>query len=353
MKPLIALTTTATKRYLRNKTALIFSLFIPLALIMVFGAFTNQTATKLDVGIIDKAQNQQSQVFISTIKQFNFNVIAGNEDEQRASLDKGKRDFVVVINENFGQSGSSVTLLENQGKIQQAEIGKQIISQVLDTQYNYKDIPRTINLNVEQVNSKNLTTIDFLVPGLIAQSLMQLGLFSVAFAFVTQKATGILKRVLATPVRPSDIIISESFARIIVSLLQVGILVAFSILVYKLNFVGNIGLFFIVALLTTIIFLSMGFAIAGWAKDENQVPAVANVISLPMILLSGVFFSRDIFPMWLKTITDFFPLTYAADAMREIMNNGGGLEVIGKDIIGLAVWAVISFAIAYKLFKWE
>jgi len=203
------------------------------------------------------------------------------------------------------------------------------------------------------VNSKNLTAIDFLVPGLIAQSIMQLGIFGVAFAFVSQKVTGVLKRILATPIRVYDIIIAEGFARIIISFLQIAILIGVSVAAYNLKVVGNLFAVGVLALMGIIIFQSIGFAIAGYAKDENQVAPLAQVITLPMLLLSGVFFSRDIFPAWLKSITDFFPLTYLADGMREIMNNGSGLDVVGKDFIGLLVWMVISFILAYKLFRWE
>ena len=370
MKPLIALTISATKRYVRNISTLVFSLFVPLALILVFGAFINQKPSQFSLAIVDQNNSTESNKFIEGIKNIsaskdgstklfktdNLNMLS--ETEARQKLDKGDATIVMIIPKEFlmGTTPTSIQVLTSVNGNQDSQIALQVLSNYINQAYNYKNIPKTINVVPEQINTKNLTIIDFLVPGLIAQSIMQLGIFGVAFAFVSQKATGVLKRLLATPIKAWNIILAEGFARVIISILQIGILIGVSIFLYKLNIVGGftslLGVL-VLALMGSAIFLSIGFAIAGYSKDENQVAPIAQVIQLPMLLLSGVFFSRSIFPDWLKTITDYFPLTFLSDGMRDIMNNGAGIEAVGKDIIGLAIWMIISFAIAYKLFKWE
>ena len=86
----------------------------------------------------------------------------------------------------------------------------------------------------------------------------------------------------------------------------------------------------------------MGFGVAGWAKNEDQAAPVVNLISLPMTFLSGVFFPREAMPDVLQRITDFLPLTYLADALRKITNDGAGVADISQDLLGSTVWAVIS-----------
>jgi ABC-2 type transport system permease protein len=108
-----------------------------------------------------------------------------------------------------------------------------------------------------------------------------------------------------------------------------------------------------VAALGSIVFLAMGFGVAGWAKNEDQAAPVANLISLPMTFLSGVFFPREAMPDVLQRITDFLPLTYLADALRQITNDGAGVADISHDLLGLMVWAVIAFLIGAPLFRWE
>jgi ABC-2 type transport system permease protein len=72
-----------------------------------------------------------------------------------------------------------------------------------------------------------------------------------------------------------------------------------------------------------------------------------------MMFLSGSFFPREAMPEFLQTVTRFLPLTYLNDALRAVINDGAGLDVIGPDLIGLGIWAIISFVIATRLFKWE
>jgi ABC-2 type transport system permease protein len=105
--------------------------------------------------------------------------------------------------------------------------------------------------------------------------------------------------------------------------------------------------------LALLIFLAMGFGIAGWAKNEDQAAPVANLVSLPMLFLSGVFFPREAMPDVLRSITGFMPLTYVNEALRGVMNDGAALVDLGPQLLGMGVWAVISFVVAVWLFKWE
>ena len=117
--------------------------------------------------------------------------------------------------------------------------------------------------------------------------------------------------------------------------------------------VGSFLAFGVASGLGVVVFLAFGFCIAGWAKDENQAAPIANLVTFPMLFLSGVFFSRDGFPALLKTVTDYFPLTFLADALRRIANEGASLSAVRGDLQGLAVWGVVVFFVAVLIFRWE
>jgi len=109
----------------------------------------------------------------------------------------------------------------------------------------------------------------------------------------------------------------------------------------------------VVGLLGGVIFLAIGFALSGVSKSEDQVAPLANIITLPMMFLSGVFFSRSNLPGIAHTITDFFPLTYLADGLRTIAIDGATLGEVWQQVVGLTVWSIISVALAVKAFRWE
>jgi ABC-2 type transport system permease protein len=139
----------------------------------------------------------------------------------------------------------------------------------------------------------------------------------------------------------------------IIGVLQVGLLIGLSVVIFKVQIVGSMLNIFILAFLGVLVFLAFGFAIAGWAKDENQAAPVANLISFPMLFLSGTFIPRETLPEWLQKITGFLPLTYLADAMRQVSTQGADLWQVRGDILGLVVWGVVVFIIAIRVFKWE
>jgi ABC-2 type transport system permease protein len=110
---------------------------------------------------------------------------------------------------------------------------------------------------------------------------------------------------------------------------------------------------FLVGMLGAIVFLALGFAIAGIGKSEDQVAPLANIIAMPMMMLSGIFFSRSSLPGFVQSVVDYLPLSFLADAMRSIAIDGATLGQVVPQIVGLAVWCVVAVAIAVKMFRWE
>jgi ABC-2 type transport system permease protein len=182
---------------------------------------------------------------------------------------------------------------------------------------------------------------------------MQLGIFGVAFGFVQLKKRGILRRLWVTPIKPSDFILGQVAMRLVVVMLQICIIIGAGLLFFDFHFIGNFLELFLVGLLGAVVFLSIGFALAGISKSEDQVAPLANIISLPMMLLSGIFFSRNNLPGVIHTITDFFPLTYLADAMRGIAIDGATIPEVIPQLLGLSIWCIISTTLAIRMFRWE
>jgi len=133
----------------------------------------------------------------------------------------------------------------------------------------------------------------------------------------------------------------------------VVVLLAVGLLAFRIHFVGNILYLLIVGLLGGAIFLAIGLAISGYAKSEETAAPLANIISLPLMFLSGVFFARSNMPDWLQSITQYSPLTYVADALRSISTDGASLWAVRSDLIGIFVWLAVAAALAIRLFKWE
>ena len=354
--PFMMLTWSSLKAYFRNRGAIFFSLLVPLMIMTIFGLinFGNNTAS-VNVGVVDQANNQVSSRIISGLGQVKaVKLHVGSLDSEKHELVQGNRDLVAVIPPSIGQGSTAITAYYNQGNPQNSQVAIAIMNQFVDrASFAFAGVTPAMTLTTTPVQSRNLTYVDFLVPGMIALSIMQTGLFGVVFTFVQWKQRGILRRLMATPMRVRDFFFSQLVTRLSTVALQIGVLIVVGILLFHFHFAGNLLYLLIVGIVGGGIFLAMGLAISGAAKSEETAAPLANLISLPLMFLSGVFFPRGSMPSWLQAVTQYSPLTYVSDALRSISLDGASLWAIRTDLLGIAIWLAIATVIATRLFKWE
>jgi ABC-2 type transport system permease protein len=385
IKKSIKETLTITKYFIvmffREKTAIFFSLFIPIMLMSIFGLLNQGSGIKFNVGIVDQANNQYSKQVVDTVNKItSFKVTSeANIDEATNKLKDAKLSYVLVLPPGFGSNftaamaasaiqknpvGNSEATTAAPEKLSiyydasqnasTVQVGFTIFEKIFDGYtHQIARVPNFFEINQVSIAGTDLRYIDFIVPGLVAMSVMQLSIFAVTGQIVSWRERGILKRLLATPINPGVIIFSQIISRVIITFLQASLLILMGIVLFKLQIVGSIGLVVGLIVLGGLIFLSMGFALSGIATTQNVVAALANLFVFPQMLLSGIFFPRDALPDWVNKITNYFPLTYFSDALRQVMVKGADIVAIKGDLLGLSVWAVIMFILAVKMFRWE
>jgi ABC-2 type transport system permease protein len=353
MRLKLILTLAALKMFLRQREAILWTILLPLFMVFLFSFVQFGDFDTITLGVVNHSRDT---LLVRSLKEVSaFRIRTGNEKDELAALTKGDRALVLVIPSHFQPSGNdSLTLYLNAERPQETQAGRMLIQRVLDELVfrQHSEIARP-TFRTELINSRNLTYIDFLLPGILAMSIMNSGIFGVAFGFVLLKKRGILRRLLVTPINPNDFIISQVMMRLVVLMLQVAIMVGAGMLIFELHFIGSLWDMLVVAILGGVIFLAIGFALSGISKTEDQVAPLANIITLPMMFLSGIFFERSNLPGIAHTITDFFPLTYLADGLRTIAIEGATLVDVMPQIIGLTVWAVVTVFVAIKAFRWE
>jgi ABC-2 type transport system permease protein len=357
-----ALFVASAKMFVRNRAAVFFSLFLPLIIMLIFGVLNFEGSTEIDLGIVDEADNEASTALVDRLREVDYLVITeGGRDAEMAALEDGDRGQVIVIPEGWhlpapgaetGLVAYSSTSDPSQVQVAQGLLQQAVGQALFAPGGGGAPAGLAPPLRFESVESRDLGYIDFLVPGIIGMTIMQLGLFGVAFGFVQLKRTGALRRLFATPTSPAYFLSAQVLSRLIIGFVQVAILFGVG-LWFGLQMFGDYLSLAVIVLIGSAIFLAVGFAIAGWAKNEDQAAPVANLVSLPMMFLSGVFFPRDAMPEFLAGITQFMPLTYVNEALRGIVNSGATLFSLGPQLLGMGVWAVITFILAVRMFRWE
>src|SRR5687767_1131361 len=358
-----ALFMASVKMFVRNRTALFFSLFLPLIIMLIFGVLNFEGSTTISLGVVDESGTDASAALIDGLAEYDYLEISeGARDAELQALEEGDRGYVLVIPTDFaptpdGETG--LTAYASTSDPSQAQVGQGLLQQAaggaLASAGGAAPPPSggfSVPVTFESVESRDLGYIDFLVPGIVGMTVMQLGLFGVAFGFVQLKRTGALRRLFATPTSPAYFLSAQVASRLVLGYIQVVILVGIGIW-FGLQMFGSWLVLAVIVGLALLIFLAVGFGVAGWAKNEDQAAPVANLISLPMLFLSGVFFPREAMPEFLQNVTQYLPLTYVNEALRGVMNEGAGLTDLGPQLLGMGVWAVITFVVAVRLFKWE
>ena len=358
-----ALFMASVKMFVRNRVALFFSLFLPLVIMLIFGMLNFEGSTTVTLGVVDEAGTEASAAFLDALDDYDYLELSeGDREGELAALEAGDRGFVLVIPDAFepalgGETG--LVAYASSSDPSQAQVGQGLLQQAVGgalARAAGAPLPSGggagAPVTFESVESRDLGYIDFLVPGIVGMTVMQLGLFGVAFGFVQLKRTGALRRLFATPTSPAYFLSAQVASRLALGYLQVAILIGIGVW-FGLQMFGSWFVLALIVGLALLIFLAIGFAVAGWAKNEDQAAPVANLISLPMLFLSGVFFPRDAMPEFLRGVTQFMPLTYVNEALRAVMNDGAALVDLGPQLLGMGVWAVITFVVAVRLFKWE
>ncbi len=204
----------------------------------------------------------------------------------------------------------------------------------------------------ELVSEPGSRYIDFLIPGLIGINLMSSGLWGIGYSLGEMRTRKLLKRLVATPMKKSEFLLSFLIVRAGLLLIELPPLLLFAWLAFDVGIRGSIATLLVVALTGAIVFAVMGLLVASRAGSPQVVTGLINLVSLPMYLGSGVFFPSSQFPDWLQPVLHALPLTALIDAMRAVMIDGATLSAVATQLALLLLWGVASFALALKLFKW-
>jgi len=196
--------------------------------------------------------------------------------------------------------------------------------------------------------------IDFLIPGLLGMNLMNSGMWGVGFALVEMRQRKLLKRFVATPMRRSDFLLALTSSRLILMVIEVGLLLGFGVLVFHMRVQGwrSILSVLVLASLGAITFGGVGLLTACRAQKIESVSGLINLVMMPMWIFSGVFFSYQKFPAIAQPFIKALPLTALNDALRATIIEGASLGSQSGRVLILAIWGGVSFILALRWFRW-
>jgi ABC-2 type transport system permease protein len=205
------------------------------------------------------------------------------------------------------------------------------------------------------MNEPGSRYIDFLIPGLIGQNTMGGGLWGVGFLLVNYRIGKLLKRFTATPMPRKDFLLAILLARLTFLIPDVAVLLSLGVFVFKMPLQGSLWLVALVEIVGALAFSGIGLLIASRAQSTETVSGLMNLTMLPMWIFSGLFFPAERFPDSAQWFIQALPLTQLLNALRAIMLEGAGLtsHVVVVALTILSAWALGTFVVALKIFRWN
>ncbi|MGA2904901.1 MAG: ABC transporter permease [Candidatus Korobacteraceae bacterium] len=210
-----------------------------------------------------------------------------------------------------------------------------------------------INTITQASSEPGARYIDFLIPGLLGMNLMNSGMWGIGFALVEMRQRKLLKRFIATPMRRSDFLLALVSSRLVLMIVEVGLLLLFGVLVFHVRVEGALLSILLIGALGAISFGGIGLLTASRAQKIESVSGLINVVMMPMWIFSGVFFSYERFPKMFLPAIRALPLTALNDALRAIILQGAPLSSQLGRIAILVIWGGVSFVLALRWFRWS
>ncbi len=349
------------KETYRDRLALGFLLGFPLMFMLIMGlAFGGETTPTFPIGVIDDDDTSLSQAFINeALPEVEALEVSNYDDTVTAMKDLkfGDLKAYVVIPQGFGEQvsqnwqGKETNIILN---ITYDEsdlmLSEQIISIInsVTRSFAHIEIPVTINANPIHIETE-ITFIDFMGPGIIIFGLLIL-IPTSARIMVNDKEKGFLSRLLTTPLRPVEFILGYSLCLVVIAIAQIIIFILVGWLL-GMDIVGSVGLAFLIFFLTGLCSIGIGMVVASLSKSENQAEPLCWIFAMPLAILSGCWFSVEMLPSYLRNVAYAFPYAHAIDASRAVITRGVGMEVVSNDVLFLAGWTAVIFAIGVILFR--
>lgn len=352
-----------TRRFFRDRLALFFGIMFPLIFLFVFGGINsgNKNIT-FGVAVLNQSNAPFAKQFhkqLQDSKTFKVNDHVTTMADAKERMARSQLDATIVLPKGFGEVKDGVP--SGQAQVyytQNSASSGQTLTTVLDSEFkgiNSKFVATQPPLTVKGVtlSNKSLTSFDYAFAGLLGFSIIGLGIFGPINVFPELKKQGILRRLHTTPIRVWQYFLSTMLSQAIIGLISISIMFIAAITIFHLKVVGNYLEIAIFVVLSIFMILGIGLAVGGWAKNERQAAPLANVIVFPMLFLSGTFFPRFLMPQWLQNITGYLPLTPVIDGIRLLTTEGKHLIEIGPQLGLMAIWMLIVYVIAFRVFRWE
>jgi len=357
---LLQLTIANVKMIVRNRQALFWAMAFPLVMVVIFGLIAQDRVSTTTIAVVDYAQDDISRQLIHNLAEVESFDVDVRQDEAVAQDEIADDDlnFLIIIPRDLTSKANrtppvEIALIYDE-TTQTSGVILSTVSRFLDqVNLDIAGAPARLVLAPEGILIEEFSFIDFLLPGIAVWGIMSFSVIGVATSIANYREKKILRRMLATPLKVRTFFFAQVLAYLGMALIQASLILGVGGLVYGVPITGNflvIGLFI---LLGNLVFLNLGFIVGSYSKSVQAASGLGNLVVLPMLMFSGVFFPPDALPGVLASVVQFLPLAPMVEAVRGATLEAKGFSDFPLEIGIMALWIVLTSLVAVKVFRFQ
>jgi ABC-type multidrug transport system permease subunit len=327
------------REFAREPEAVFWAVFFPILLGAGLGiAFAGRPEAVIKVAVVSPALAQAIR------QDAGFDVAELNEEAAQTALRNGKVALVVEP----GDGGAVVFRYDDTNP--EARSARMRADRAVQRAGGRVDPVTARDAIVRDPGSRY---IDFVVPGLVGIGIMSNAVWGLGFSIVDARRRKLTKRLMATPMSRVQYLLSYLIWRKMLLVVEIAIPIGFGAMVFGVPIRGHWIDVIVLSVLASLAFSALGLLVASRARTIEAVSGLTNMTIMPMWIVSGVFFSAQRFPALVQPVIRALPLTAYIDAMRGVLLQGASIGQFTREVATLAIWAVLCFGLALKLFRWR
>ena len=355
-----------TMQTFRDRRALALLILLPVIQLFLMAYAVKLTVNHLPTAVADYAQDTRSRDFLSTLEQSGyFDIVLRLPDEQAvvAAINAGTVRVGVVLPPRLAEQvergqGNVLLLLDgsdsfsvssgyNAASAIAQKYALDLTATALTTTGATGGVsPTAVTVASRVLYNPDMADLVFILPGLIALIMQNVIVSHAIMAVVSERESGVLEQILATPARPLERLLAKMLVGILLVAIDMAIVMFLGIYWFGVPFQGNGWLFALLSLLFILSALGLGLLISSVATSQRQAHQFAAVLNLFTMLLTGFLYPRTSMPLWTRLIGNFIPLTYFLRIVRGIVTKGIGMNFFWPDVIALAVYSSLTLWLA-------
>ncbi|RJE85819.1 ABC transporter permease [Paracoccus onubensis] len=343
IKALFSIQLAETKR---DFGAVFLSLIFPLFFVLLLsGSVLLSPDFKVEFGIVNAGTNTEAREFADQLASQNVALRSLDAETAREGLDNGELSAVVIFPDGWTANGDAPLQLET-GKTFAG-----FAETAIDAARARIGLPEDTAIEARTIEQARNAEFNFIYPGMLALALVQLGLFMTATPILKARDRGTLRYLLLTPLTKPEMVFSQIAFRVAVAVLQIGILLAvgsFIVELSPLQWLQTAG----VALMGVIMLISLGYALSGLATSTEAGMAMVMIANFTLMFGGNIFWDPEGSTI-LMVIAHILPVSYLADAFRQIISGSEGLWPLWLDLAAIIGWTVAILLVATRTFSFD